>query len=463
MSDDPKVKAVDLHNQGAALLADPAPDQEKKHLAYRFFSSAVDVDPTLAEAWYALGNMNGDLNLLPAAVACWRKGLEHAPHDGKMWSNLGHRLYGLGRLDEARAATLRAIDTDLESGYPWCNLALIECVEGDHEKAVEAARMAFAMTPDATTEMGLAFTLMFSGRWAEGLRHFEARFPYKLKQFLEYPYPQWHGEDISNEVLFLMSEQGLGDTLSFARFVPAVAARAKTVLLHVQGEAFRLFSLMFADLPNVELIPLPAPFRAADRWTTMTSLPVALGLSDAEIEASRLPVPFLPPAPAGWKREGARLHVGIAWQGARANDVDKWRSFPVETLFPLAGIEGVQVYSLQVGEDAAALHKAGAAGFIRDLSPYLRDVVDTLAVMQELDVVVTCESAVRHMAGLLGKRCLVPYSYNGGDWRCGRTRPSPLWDPTTELFRQGPDARWDGPVARIVERLKEMRDAGPAA
>jgi hypothetical protein len=100
------------------------------------------------------------------------------------------------------------------------------------------------------------------------------------------------------------------------------------------------------------------------------------------------------------------------------------------------------------------MHMKGAAGFIRDLSPYLRDVGDTLTVMRGLDLVICCESSVRHMAGAIGKECWVPYSYCGGDWRCGRNQKHPLWDPNTTLFRQGTDQTWGPVFKRIVAGLK---------
>ena len=290
------------------------------------------------------------------------------------------------------------------------------------------------------------------------MKHFEARFPYKLPQYLQYPYPMWGGEDISGKTVFVMSEQGMGDTLSFARFIPMVAARAGRVKLHVQPELLRVFNVMFAHLFNVEIIPLPAPFSEADVWVSMTSLPVAMGLTNKEIIET--PMPEIPnfPSPVLWKREGAKLHIGVTWQGAKANEVDRWRSFPVDHLFPLANIPGVQLYSLQVGEGAQDMHAKGAAGFIRDLSPYLRDVGDTLGIMRELDLVVCCESAVRHMAGAIGKKCFVPYSYNGGDWRCGRNQTHPLWDKNTTLFRQNHDATWEYVFRRIYATVETMSE-----
>lgn len=447
--DSPRVKAIEIFNQGVKIQAtDPS-------MAYRFYASSVDCDPTFAEGWYQVGCSNSDIKLYHAALVCWRRCVELQPEHVKAWVNIGQREYTIGNLGAARKAIDKALSLSPNDGYARANLSLIENVEGNFKKAIALARKAYETDPaDPALRFALAFALLFSGEYEEGLKHFEARFPYKLKQFLTYPYPKWRGEDLRNKTLFLVAEQGIGDTLSYARFIPAVANIVGKVLLRVQPELLRLYQAMLLKHDNIEILPLPCPFPAADYWATTTCMPICLGLSTEQyVKTPQLKIPDFH-APASWKQSGKKIHIGICWAGNPENDIDVWRTMEVKEFFPLAEIPGVQLYSLQVGPRAMDMHSAGAAAFIRDLSPNIRDIADTVAILKNLDLVVCAETALRHVCGALGKECWVPYSYHGGDYRCSRNRLHPLWDENTFLYRQGPDATWGPVFAKIAEDLR---------
>jgi tetratricopeptide (TPR) repeat protein len=450
--DSPEIKARQIYNQGVKILNGGAPGA--KETAYQFFCASVECDENFAEGWFAVGVDLSDRGLWDAAVSCWKKCVEIEPRNVSALNNIGHRLYWLGRLPEARKYISKAVELAPESGYGWCNLSLIENVEGNFKKAISSARKGFELCPDNINEMALAFALMFAGRYAEGMRHFESRYEYKLPQFLEYPYPQWQGQNTGE--LFLVAEQGMGDALSFLRFVPRVSARCRKVNLFIHPELLRVVTEACRYLGNVEVRPLPAPFVPADYWSTLSSLPVALGLTDKEIIETRHMVMPDFSSPVTWKKSGPGIHIGISWGGASANEIDRFRSIDVKNFFPLSNIKGVHLYSLQVGNRAGELHTNGGAGLIRDLSPYIRDVGDTIGILHNLDMVICCESAMRHICGAVDKLCWVPYSYNGGDWRCGRNQKYPLWDKNTELFRQDQSGTWEGVFRTIEYRLGKL-------
>jgi hypothetical protein len=279
---------------------------------------------------------------------------------------------------------------------------------------------------------------------------------------MHYPWPKWKGED--GKTLFLVADQGLGDTLSYARFVPRAAARARYIHMCVQPELRRVFEHAFVHLPNINFLPSPCNFPGdCDAWSTFVSLPYALGLSDDEyINQPGIDIPRFP-INTSWKVPDRKLHVGIAWAGSPQNDIDRHRNVPVTQFLDLYRVPGIQLYSLQVDGRKSDLFQAGAAPVVKDLSGYIRDVADTFSILQHLDCVVTIESALGHIAGAAGKRCYIPYSFAGRDYRIGARGDNVLWYPNHTIHRQGDDRQWQPCFDHIAEELQaeiDVRDRG---
>jgi tetratricopeptide (TPR) repeat protein len=460
-----RVHAISLYIQAQKIKEGDNPLNMPPEHAYRLMASSVMQDPTMGLGWYEYGNANSDNMWRHAAVSAYRRALELPDGaDGgdltpewrsKCMVNLAHNLHHLGRNKEAKSVVLEALrmDDGLENG--WLTLSMIQNVEGQLGNAQISARRAMLIKRTPAVEIGLAFSLMYDRKFAQGLKHFEARFEYVLRQFLGHPYPQWKGE--AGKTIFLVSEQGMGDALSFSRFLPAVINRSHRVHIRVNPELLKLFRIMLQKYENITIEPIPCAFPAADCWTTFMSLPVALGLTDKEItDAPALPCPDLH-IDQSWKSPDRDLHIGVAWSGSNANWINHFRSFPVEHLLELYRIPGVQLYSLQMDDASQQIHDKGMASLIRDMKPYCRDVCDTLAILNGLDLVVTTESALGHIAGLAGKPCLIPYSYHGGDFRIGRTEQGPIWYPNHRIFKQGYDGSWEGPFDRIVRHLERRK------
>lgn len=441
--------AIALYNQAVLSV------QNDKNLAYRLYCSSVEVDPTLRNGWLQVGLADADMNLLPAAAAAFRRALELEGRDPKTLIDLGHRLYHMGRIREARKMTERALEIDPGNGFGWCNLSLIESIAGNIKKSLSLARRAFEIDKDPIIEMSLAFALLHAGEYADGLKHLESRFPYALPQYLEYPWPQWRGDDLKGKILFIQSEQGMGDSLSFMRFLPPIAERAQQIIFATQPELLPLAQVMLAPWPNITLIPLPCPFPAADFWSTPMCLPRWLGLSDQEIaDTPGIPIPETR-LPTPWKARGRDYHIGICWTGSAGNKINKWRSVPVEDFLELYRVSGIQLYSLQIGDRSGDLHQAGAAPLIKDLSPYVRDCFDSIGLIRELDLIICVETALGHLAGAIDKECWILYGYHGGDWRIGRSEGGSLWYPKHRIFKQDEGAQWGPVINRVVEALRQ--------
>ena len=453
MSD--RLRATDFLNRAVALAADKT-NPGNADQAWKLLCSSAVVDPSYADAFVNIGLGCTNSGQLPTAIAAWKRVLEtDAPenikHDAKV--DMANRLHHVGRNREARAILDDLLGENPNDGKAWTNLSLVQSVEGELDLSLQSSKLGFELDSNtATAECAYAFALLYKGHYAEGLKHFESRFAYRFPQFLTYPYPKWRGE---NGDVWVVAEQGIGDTLSFARFVEPASRRAKSLKLAVQQPVFRLLSEAFSHLKNVTVDPLPPNgFPAVDYWSSFVSLPFALDLTDAEI----VNAPHINPPPytmaSTWKAD-RKFHIGIAWFGSPASDINHWRSFPFSELLRLHDVPGVQLYSLQLGERSRDLHDAGAAGFVRDLAPYIKDVTSTLAIVRELDLVVTTESLLGHICALAGTECWIPYSYMGRDYRLGHDGTQRIWCPKHRVFKQDDTMRWGPVFDQVVMALGE--------
>lgn len=468
MSEHRRMRAIEFYNQ--AILCVKTDPQS----AYRLLSSAVTVDPSFGQGWFMLGNSNADLQLWWGAVAAYRRAV-HLP-DGnlsgdltaetrqKCYANLAHRLYHLGEIADAEEANATALHLDTAEPFANVNASMLASLRGDHADAIRYADVAWAAQPTPIIGTAAGFAYLFAGRYARGLELFENRVGYKLREFESYPYAKWAGEDVGT--LLVVSDQGLGDAISFVRFLPRVFARAERIILRVPKDLCRLLELVWPpDLERLSIEPLSVSLPLADAWTSLMSLPVALGLSDEEIIGQPgLSVPqFGFMQQPGWKADGM-FSIGIAWAGAASNDIDRFRSIPFSDFLNLYKVPNVQLYCLQVGDRVKDLHDAGCAGAVRDLSPYIRDATETAGLMREMDLIICVDSFVGHLAGALGLECWTLMGEMGGDWRVGREGDHPLWYPRTRVFRQTDYETnqwppvWDAVVRALRERVTQWEN-----
>lgn len=447
----PREQAIACYNQALKVReSDP-------QMAYKLLVSATENDPLMPEPWAAIADANAEMNLRPSAIANYRRYLELKPDDARAMVTMGHLLYHDGKIEEAWQATKSALKKDETLANGWMNLSLIQSIQGHIGTSLDSAKRGYKLDPNPVTQLALGFAYLHARELDLGLKHFEAKLPYKTPKYLTFPWPKWQGEDLSDKILFVVSDQGLGDTLDFLRFLPMVAKRCGHVTMQIQGELIRLASVMLGDQPNIDMVPLNSQLPVADFWIAITSIPVALGLTSDEIEyAPQLPILIdALPAPTQMKIPGRKLHVGICWGGSAGNDIDRYRSMPVENFLPLAQVPGVQLYSLQVGPKAVEVHSSGSAAVIKDLAPWIRDVMDTVYALKHIDLVISIESFLPHLANAVGVETWIPYARLGGDWRCGRKGARMIWHPRSRLFHQDASDSWTPVMASITEALRE--------
>jgi tetratricopeptide (TPR) repeat protein len=456
--------ATKLLTRGEQAAQDKSAPTNQDH-AYQLLASAGYADPTWGHAFYVNGCTASDLLRPNAAVALFRRALEcelDPEERPRALTNLAWELMKVGGQKEALDHLHKALRLNPKLSLPYMHLSMCHQIFGETDVAVGYAKKCFDLADKndgagmAIAEFQLAFALLFDRQYAAGLKAFEARFPARLPNFLLYPYPKWRGE--RGKTLFLVADQGLGDTLSYSRFVAEASDRARFIHMCVQSELRRVFEHAFRHLPNINFMPSPSNFPGdADAWSTFVSLPYALGLTDKEIiNAPNIDMPR-PPMSNAWKVPDRKFHIGIAWAGSPLNDIDKHRNIPIHHFMELYKVPGIQLYALQCDFKKSDLNLWGFAPLIRDLSGYLRDVADTCSVLQELDLVITVESALGHIASMANREHWVPYSWLGRDYRagCNGTDEQRMWTPKARFFQQSDDMRWEPVFERIVEALKE--------
>jgi len=433
---------------------------------YQLLSSASYADPTYGHAFYVNGCTASDLIRPHASVALFRRALEcelDPDERPKALTNLAWELMKVGGQREAVGHLHAALDINSKLSLPYMHLSMCHQIFGETTTAVGYAMKCFDLADKndtagmAIAKFQLAFALLFDRQYAAGLKAFEARFPARLPNFLLYPYPKWKGEH--GKTLFLVADQGLGDTLSYSRFVAEASDRCRFIHMCVQSELRRVFEHAFRHLSNINFMPSPSNFPGdADAWSTFVSLPFALGLTDDEIiNAPNIDMPR-PPMRKDWMVPDRKFHIGIAWAGSPRNDIDKHRNIPVHHFMELYRVPGIQLYSLQCDAKKADMNLWGFAPLIRDLSGYLRDVADTASILQELDLVISVESALGHICSMADRECWIPYSHLGRDYRIGCDGTDRLWTPQHRIFQQSDDMRWEPVFERIVEALREKVD-----
>ena len=416
-----RVTAEDLVNQGVA-----AGERNRFDEAERFFRAAIEIDPNHPRAFLNLSvALQAQLKLAEALEAAGRA-IEIAPTDSNPPQALGRILMSLNRVPEAIAAYRRALQ----------------------------------IAPDDPETHGLlARALLISGDFKRGWAEYEWR--WKCPSFNEKPrlfaQPRWTGARAEGKTVLLYHEQGYGDTIQFIRYATVAAERCSSVIVQVPPDLTGLVR----RIPGIDhVIPLGADrLPHFDLHAALMSLPLIFNTTVKTIPAK---VPYLwgsGPAANAWKeqmsRDGARLRVGLTWAGRPSHPNDPRRSIGLSELAPLAEVEGVIFYAIQKANPNQPPVPFPPGMRLIDCSPRLKDFSDTAALIHNLDLVVTVDTAVAHLAGAMGKPVwtFLPFA---ADFRWLLDRADTPWYPTMTLLRQKQPGAWDEVIRDAAERLRQF-------
>ncbi len=471
-------------------------EQGRLHEAEMTFRESLAVDPDYIEAHNRLGILLMNAGRFPEAEAAFRRAICIAPEHSEAYNNLGTLLLQDGRPEEgeaelnhalrlapnyaqahynlgtrmmhsrrflpAEASLRRAIEIAPAYSDAWLNLGNTLTLDDRHAQAESVYRKAIEVAPEpSAARWSLALLLLANGRYAEGWRYAESRYDSAAQSRITLlplvDYPQWRGESLHDKSLVILHEQGLGDSIQFVRYAPLLKARGLRRLTVVCPAVLKPLMETADGVDEVvtELTQTPAH----DFWVLTMSLPLHFNTT-VETIPSRLPYLYALPQRIVWWREYLPRHglkVGLIWKGNAAHGRDATRSLPgLETLAPLWSVEGVSFISLQKGQGESEAERAAASLRLTHLGGAVNDFADSAAIVAQLDLVISVDTSVAHLAGALGKTCWIMLPMFSTDWRWLRERTDSPWYPgVMRLFRQTRLDDWDEVVARMVVALEE--------
>jgi tetratricopeptide (TPR) repeat protein len=488
----PALAAAHL-NLGALLL-----DADQLDAAEASVTAALAARPDWTDALYYLGAVQRQRRHLDAAEATLRRALALDPRHAAALALLGLMLQEEKRAGEAEGLLRDAVAADPSYIEARVNLGRLLWAQRREGEALEAAESALRLAPassDAINLRGMLWEIdcvlpealaayeravalapgnadaqhnlgrlrLLQGRFAEGWEGFEWRLKTSRAKRDFFAAHHWDGTPLAGKTILLHAEQGLGDTLQFCRYVPLVAARGGEVILAVPPP----LAALLAPLPGAARTFVVGDERpVTDFLMPLASLPRLFTHDFAEIPAADGYLRAPDAALARWRgRFGphrAKLRVGLAWAGNPEQDMDRNRSASLAALLPLLDIPGIDFYSLQVGARAAEITAQGAGERLVDFSGEIRDFVDTAALLSLLDLVITVDTSVAHLAGALGRPGWVMLSALP-DWRWHLDRSDCPWYRSLRLFRQPRRGDWASVVGEIAVRLRREFGLAEAA
>jgi tetratricopeptide (TPR) repeat protein len=429
--------------------------------AEQLYRKVLAVVPTHPVPLHNLGQMAYSLRKYDIAIELLQKSLASQPQDANAHNTLAATLFAVGRIDESLREAQISIALNSRLAPAHANLANALVGIGDFDGALKAFERSLQIDPqNAIAHDGLGATLLMLGDLPRGFREWEWRWLKPDYEATRFPgLPRWDGSDLAGKRILLLVEQGYGDVFQFCRYAPLLKARGATVLMECVPDIHRLMSsvagvdqLVIAGL-NAPPVDLVTPLLSVPLWygTTVDTIPADIPYLAAD---ARLVESFA----AKYFRADRNFKVGIAWAGRPTHANDHHRSMPLSTLAPLAEVPGVTFYSLQKGDATKQLNSTPQGMHIVDLSQGLTDFNCTAAAIAGLDLVITVDTAVCHLAGALGKPVwvLVPFI---PDWRWMLGREDSPWYPTMRLLRQKARGGWSDVITRARDDLREKAAA----
>lgn len=423
--------------------------------AIQAYSDILRSNPKCAEALTNLGLACQDLGDFSLAAELHREAIAAAPKMADAHHNLGTLYSKQGKGEEALACYLHALDLRPGDAETLFNIGYLFEQRGDLAAAEEYFHSALARAPESgTLRFYLSVLHLLQGRFSTAWEEYEARWDSRelRQEKRNFPVPLWNGEPLAGETILLHAEQGLGDTIQFVRYAPMVAACGGRVVLEVQPSLGRLIS----GLDGVaEVISRGDPLPAFDWHCPLMSLPRAF---HTELESIPGRTPYLGAKGAdrsAWaqKLSGNSMRIGLAWAGNPKHPRESMRSIPLAALAPLSLIEGTSWYSLQKGPSAMQVGSLPPGHRIVDLDAEQRDFADTAAIVANLDLVISIDTSVAHLAGALGAPVWV-LLHHFPDWRWLTNRDDSPWYPSARLFRKSAAEDWNAVVDRVRREIE---------
>jgi len=440
-------------NMGNALLSQGRYDE-----AIVSYKSALRLRPNAAQIYNRLGAVLDEQRRYNEAIESYERALQLKPDYVEAYNNLAIALRAQGRFAEATELLERAIQLRPRCANLYYNLAGAQRDSGMCEQAIANYDHAIVLEPGHShAHFNRAIALLLGGRLTEGWKAYKWRRHADLKMTIyphRYEIPRWDGSSFEGRRLLVHYEQGMGDTLQFVRYLPMVKQQGGTVIL----EARKPLLGLLRDLHGVDEFMEASSKKPSVPFDLHISLLDLPGIFATTLETIPRRVPYIHADPrkvAYWRQKlpQTEFKVGITWAGSPAHSKDHARSCSLQYFTPLTHLVGVRLFALQKGPAAKDVQDLTEQLPISNLADQCEDFADTAAVIQNLDLVISVDTAVLHLAGATAKAvwALLPFV---PDWRWMLHRQDSPWYPTMKLFRQSKPGDWSSVFCAVREQLK---------
>jgi len=426
--------------------------------AINCYHRAVILAPQYEMAWYNLGSLFFDQKEYDAAISCYKKVLEINPNCFDAGLNIGESYARIEQFEKAIQCFKKLVLTHPNSPDVHYNMGVAYNGLRQYRDAIAAYDRALAIDAGhVKSHYNKSFILLLHGDYINGFAEYE----WRLKQPKTYQSvsikPRWQGNPIPNQTLFMYAEQGFGDCIQYIRFLPMIRERVGRLILECQPELTRLFSgLKYIDL----LIPRGSPLPAHDYQASLLSMGYLM-----KITLQNLPqyMPYLTPTTPLSDRVRQTIHkksgqpkIGIVWGGTGSTEMktDMGRSMRLQECLTLFEMKNIQWFSFQKGARAKELNALTDDQLI-DLGKYCADFADTAAAASQMDLIITIDTAMAHLAGALGLPVWVLLSYDA-DWRWLLNIRDNPWYPGMRVFRQLQPGHWRNVLIAVQTALKKL-------
>jgi tetratricopeptide (TPR) repeat protein len=445
--------SAEIHN----LLGQINEAQGQLEAAAQSFQTAIVLKPGFAEAHNNLGRILEAQGCLQEAEVRCRKALALQPQFAEAHYNLGTALLSQGRWGEAAACYQCAltIKANFFEAYNGLGLALAE--QSQFTEALAVYQHVLKHKPDlAETHCQAALILLLLGNFEAGWSEYEWRWQTDKFSHRTFSAPPWDGSSLQGKTILLYAEQGLGDMIQFVRYAPLIKSMGATVIV----ETFAPLLSLLSTCSGVDrLLTYGQPPPPIDTYAPLMSLPRVLGTClhniPTDIPYLRVPAEHIPDQHLRNQltQEGSEFKVGLVWAAKSQHRLNHKRYCPLAALEPLLGLAGVRWFSLYKGEHAAELESY--QNRVSDLGSLFVDFADTSWVVEQLDLVISVDTAVAHLAGALGRPVwiLLPFI---PDWRWLLGREGSPWYPTARLFRQSTPGDWSSAIEQATRLLQTL-------
>lgn len=422
------------------------------------YMKAIQIKPNFVEAYYNLGVASQHLGQPDKAINCYQEVIRLNPDHSAAYLNLGIALKETEQLDEAIKAFQMALQLKQDYDIAYYNLGNVYVSKGQFNEAKQLYQKTIELNPNyAEAHLNIAQLNLLFGNLRDGWKGFEWGWQIEgVMTHRNFVQPSWDGSDVSGRTILLYSDQGFGDTIHFIRYAPLVIQRGAKVVIECPAELMPLIQtieeihqvvVQGSQLPDFDLhchiLKLPEIFE-----TTLETIPSK--------------IPYIFPDPSKVKKwhdtiqtDGTSLKVGLVWSGDPNFKRDQTRSCTLELFSRIGYFHEITFYNLQKGAAAQQVKNPPEGMKLVDYMDEINDFSDTAALIENLDLVISVDTAIAHLTGALGKPVwtLLPFV---PDWRWMLNREDSPWYPTMRLFRQASTGDWESVIDHVKESLQDF-------